>query len=69
MQQHAFVTVDVGDLALGGGGDAEAGIEGEDAVILVDRGDVDDIGAEGAGTDGELGLLAGAQVRELELLV
>ena len=35
VEQHAGITVDVGDAALARGGDAEAGIVGEDAEVLV----------------------------------
>jgi hypothetical protein len=69
MQQHTGVTVDIGDLAFGGRRDAKARVKREHAVIFVDRGDVDDIGADRAGMNGKEGLLAGAQVSELEFLV
>ena len=41
VQQHALVAVDVGDLRLAGRGRHEAGIEGEDPVILGQRRDVE----------------------------
>ena len=41
VQQHPGIAIDVGDLAFGRGGHAEAGIEGEDARFLVDPGDVE----------------------------
>ena len=69
MQQHTGITVDIGDLAFGSRRDAKARVKREHAVIFVDRGDVDDVGADGAAVDGKEGLLAGAQVSELEFLV
>ena len=69
MQQHAGVAVDISDLAFGGGSDPKARVKREDAVVLVDGRDIDDVRANCAGPDGEIGLLTGAQIGELELLV
>jgi hypothetical protein len=48
MQQNAFVAVDIGDLRFAGRGGGEAGIVGEGAGVLVQRADVDHIGADRA---------------------
>ncbi len=48
IQQHAVFAVDVGDLAFAAGGYAEGRVEGEDTVILVDRGHVEHVGTNGA---------------------
>src|SRR5262249_2630040 len=43
IEQNAFVTVDIGDLGLAAAGRGEAGIVGEDAGLVVELGDVDDV--------------------------
>jgi len=68
VHEYAGIAVDVGDLALGAGRGHEPGVEGEDSVVLVQRADVHDVGADRAGTDGEVGLLAGSDVKQLEFL-
>ncbi len=69
VQQHALIAVDVRDLALGRGGDPEAGIEGEHTQIFVERGDVDDGGTDAAAADGQLRLAIAGSIGELELFL
>ncbi len=46
VQQHAGIAIDIGDLAFARGRRGEAGIVGEGARLLVERTDVDDLGAD-----------------------
>ena len=48
---------------------AEAGIVGEDAEILVERGDVDHGRADGAGAHGQLATCVAGSIDELEFFV
>src|SRR5262245_45846219 len=54
MQEHPFVAVDEGDLGLAARRRGEARIVGEGAGILVERGDVDHLWADGSVLDVEL---------------
>ena len=56
--QHALVAIDEGDVAFGRGGGREAGVVCEDIDLVVKLADVDDVGALGAGENGELVILA-----------
>ena len=67
IQQHAGVTVDVGDLAFAGGGQPVARIEGEGAELLVQRHDVHDAGTHRSGLYRQFRLFATGAVDELEL--
>jgi len=66
VEQHALVTVDVGDRALGAGGGAEAGIVGEVAGVLVQRAQVDAGGAQRAAQQGQLGAAVARFIDELD---
>ena len=55
IQQHALVAVDIGDLAFTGGSGAVAGIEGEDAQIVVDLADVGHLRADRAADQRQFG--------------
>ena len=60
IQQDAFVTVDVGDLAVAGCGGAVAWIEGEHAEVAVQLADVEDVRADAAGQQRQTGRLVRA---------
>ena len=69
MREHAGIAIDIGDLALDRRGCAVTGIEGESAEFLGERRDVDDGRADGAGSDGEHGFLAGGGIDEFEFFI
>ncbi len=64
VQQHALVAVDVGDLAVAGGGGAVAGVVGEHPEVAVQLADVGDLGADGAGDQRQLGRSVGSVQRD-----
>ena len=53
IEQHALVAVDISDLRLAGGGRGEARIEGELAGLGVELADIDHVGADRSGLDGQ----------------
>jgi len=68
VQQHALITVDVGDRAAAAGSGDEARIIGEVACFLRQLADVDAGRAERAAQQGKLGALAGSGIGEREAL-
>src|SRR3546814_2120900 len=64
IEQHAFIAVDVGDLALGAGGRGETRVVGEIAGFGVKLTDVDYRRPDGAIENGECDGLAGIRIGE-----
>ncbi len=56
MQQHALVTIDIGDLGFAGGCRRETRVVSEGAGVLIQRGDIDDARPDRAFPDREFDL-------------
>ena len=67
VEEDAAIAVDVGDLRLAGGGRHETRIVGEQAVVFLQRRDVQYIGTDRGRIRLELRALAGGQVGQLKL--